>query len=381
MGNVCDKIATPDPKNISMTDKTSGDILSTNPCGLFVRADNNGYTSGYTLESLENSLVQYPPNYCIRYGPLTWLGPLALVAVFVVLIIVNTTIPEVAPAADMGLEAAATGIEAGVDASADVGAESIEMADMAGLPEEAADDAADDADDSLFERYQKGNTKFQNMMKSMDQWGDRVWPKVAQKSVYWGAPAFVGGVTAASVASVSAQLAEMKTTADQIDKFCTSIGDLDKNGNSQWISGFTASIPEKEYQNWMLNVTPGSDSCSAGDVGPNYQTFPKFGVCKDRCPNPGKKPMCVRNKVGNDLVFSGNAVSCCFADYRINGDGQPGDPNPSSCYEDPATKQRTCHPWYRDLSSTTCQVEITPYCLGDAMVPDQKKKIGWKCGY
>ena len=372
MGNVCDKIGTPDPKLLLTTDKITGEQnVSTNPCGRFSREDNDGNNSGYTLQPVNISLTQFPPNYCIRYGPVTWLGPVTMLAIFVALIVLNTFIPEAAPAADEGLMAAATAVETGVD----VGTEGTELADIAGIPEEAADDAADDAeDDDIVRRRpvgQQQDTPGHQLVKDLFEWGAKYGKTAARTTVYWAAPAVVGGVTIASVASVAKQLNELQGTADQIEKFCTSIGDLDENGNSQWISSFSASKAEKDYQEWMLDVKASENDCTAGDLGNNYQSFPKFGVCKNRCPNPGKRPTCVRNKVNNNYVFSGNKVACCFADYRINGESQL-DANPGACYEDPATKQRTCHPWYRDLSSTTCLAQITPYCLGEAMVPDQK---------
>ena len=365
MGGVCDKIEKPDPKSISMTDKTTGDVLSTNPCGLFARDDNGGYTSGYTLESLSNSLVQYPPNYCIRYGPITWLGPVATFAITIALVVADMLIPGIA-AADAGVDAAVdAGLDAGLDAGEDAGVESIEMADMAG--DEDPEYGPEQKDNPAPKNGSSSGEKIKSVLKYLGRLG-----KSGLRGGLSKAPLVAQGTFAASVISVTKQMAELKSTAEDIGKFCTSIGDLDENGDPQWISDFSASIPSKEYQNWFLDVTPDGNSCSAADLGPNYVTFPKFGVCRGRCPNPGKKPACVRNKVGSNLVFSGNPVSCCFADYRINGDGKTGDFNPPSCYEDPSTKQRTCHPWYRDLSSTTCQAQITPYCLGEAFLPDQK---------
>ena len=136
------------------------------------------------------------------------------------------------------------------------------------------------------------------------------------------------------------------------DKYCRSIGDTNKDGKSMW------EIDPNNHDGDHYGSTNAKGCFSSNENG--YTEMNDLGCCDGYCASDGIRPYCLRN---NDN-FSGNPLVCCFSDYKINSINDEDINNPASCYEDKVTKQRTCHPDYRDLGASECNIVVKDYCTG-----------------
>lgn len=139
-----------------------------------------------------------------------------------------------------------------------------------------------------------------------------------------------------------------KTTIKYETAYCNNIGDRyegDKPTDTEWT---------------VLDNDNDKASCGFNDRHRGYKTKKKAGCCTHGdCIIIGSGLRCVRQN------FRADPFVCCFNDFQCNSSV-----NPDSCFQTPA-RQRTCHPLYRDLSSSYCRDIIFDYCAGDELLPSQ----------
>lgn len=69
--------------------------------------------------------------------------------------------------------------------------------------------------------------------------------------------------------------------------------------------------------------------------------------------------------------FKGDPLSCCMADYICNSSSS------NTCFEynTTGTSQRTCAPETRNITSQVCQNNVSDYCTGEDLAPDDTSWI------
>lgn len=90
-------------------------------------------------------------------------------------------------------------------------------------------------------------------------------------------------------------------------------------------------------------------------------TFMGDGCCDGCCGITGQSVTCVRKE------FRGHQNVCCWKDFICKPldtiQCSTGRCAPNSCFSD-ANRSNTCHPDYRDMTSSSCQDNIFDYCTG-----------------
>lgn len=110
---------------------------------------------------------------------------------------------------------------------------------------------------------------------------------------------------------------------------------------------------------WAVYESKIPNSCQYNNCNPGFTVQ---GGCNGSCCSiVGFSTSCART------AYNANEVVCCFNDYACENDTD-------KCFQTPE-RQRTCNPNYRDLTSTTCQQTIEPYCKGESLFPSQSDWI------
>ena len=350
----CGSVLTPtpnDPKN-----NPGGQFLEND---IVLNEDIRGYSMLPVLDT-DNTLSYGLTNYCIPYGPFLTVGVGVFLAIGLAVGILAIITGGVAAGAYASLAAVAdftTGVGEAIGEGVNLGLE------LAGA-------------------IPSGSFIFGESVS----FGDALLTESAITSVYsQTVEAFESTYYALDIASAIIDLASELNTlaklskyANDVNSFCESIGNRDQFGNPQWIGIFNPKITGGKYLEWLVVDQKNSiDSCTAFSQDRFHENAKQTGCCGNGggagrgCAQPGRRPRCIRNKNLNtgEYFFTGNPAACCFADYRINANDDPV--NPPACYEDPATKRRTCSPFYRDLSAPACQNVIEPFCLGESFFPVQ----------
>lgn len=110
---------------------------------------------------------------------------------------------------------------------------------------------------------------------------------------------------------------------------------------------------------WAVYESKIPNSCQYNNCNPGFTVQ---GGCNGSCCSiVGFSTSCARTS------YNANEVVCCFNDYACQNETD-------KCFQTPE-RQRTCNPNYRDLTSTTCQQIVEPYCKGETLFPSQSDWI------